>query len=536
MAVVRTSSSSSEVGGYEYTFTETPHHRYVCNICIHPCRDPYLTGCCGHNFCKSCLDDVKKTENPCPCCRNEDFVTVVNKQADREIKSLHVMCTNKERGCEWQGELNELNNHLGNIDGCQFEDVKCSNECGKMLQRQYLTSHIETECPNRKIDCQYCHITGEHHFIEGEHKEQCPKVHLSCPNQCEVGSVLREDIEAHRKECPLEEVECLIECGMVLQRQYLASHVETECPRRETDCPHCQITAEHWFINEKHVEECPKLPLSCPNNCEVGSVSREEMEAHRKECPLEMVQCEYHNVGCEERMMRKRKKNHEEEKMEEHLSLTKISLAVTNQKLDTALKHIDTLMIALDQTITAQELINVVHDVTTVISAAQHSVRLTAKSALIKSGDQVCPVTMNITEFTQKLQGNSIWCSDPFYTHDKGYKMILKVYPDGCGDHKGTHLSVFLCLMKGPRDDELTWPMRGNFNVKLLNQISDCEHRVRLIAYRYCIPEKHFRVTDGIMANGLGIRKFISHEDLHRVTPTCQYLKDDCIFLQVNKL
>ena len=46
------------------------------------------------------------------------------------------MCTNKERGCEWQGELNDINNHLGNNDGCRFEDVKCSDECGKMLQRQ----------------------------------------------------------------------------------------------------------------------------------------------------------------------------------------------------------------------------------------------------------------------------------------------------------------------------------------------------------------------------------------------------------------
>ena len=47
------------------------------------------------------------------------------------------------------------------------------------------------------------------------------------------------------------------------------------------------------------------------------------MEAHSKECPLEMVQCEYHNVECEERMMRKRKREHEEEKMEQHLSFTK---------------------------------------------------------------------------------------------------------------------------------------------------------------------------------------------------------------------
>ena len=94
----------------------------------------------------------------------------------REIKSLHIYCTNKEKGCEWQGELNDINNHLGNSDGCQFEEVKCSNECRKMIQRQYLTSHVKTKCSRRKVNCQYCHDTGEHQFIEGQHKEECPKL------------------------------------------------------------------------------------------------------------------------------------------------------------------------------------------------------------------------------------------------------------------------------------------------------------------------------------------------------------------------
>jgi len=35
--------------------------------------------------------------------------------------------------------------------------------------------------------------------------------------------------------------------------------------------------------------QCPKFPLLYPNKCKVESVSRENMEAHRKDCPLEMV-------------------------------------------------------------------------------------------------------------------------------------------------------------------------------------------------------------------------------------------------------
>ena len=46
----------------------------------------------------------------------------------------------------------------------------------------------------------------------------------------------------------------------------------------------------------------------------------------------------------------------------------------------------------------------------------------------------------------------------------------------GHGKGKDTHLSVYLYLMEGPHDDELTWPLRGKFEIKLLNQISDTLH------------------------------------------------------------
>ena len=249
-------ATPNNIGGYDYDLVSKPPDRLVCKICHLPSRDPYLSVCCGHLFCKSCLDNVRKAAaftNACPVCRDEEFVTFPNKAVDREVKELHIYCTNKEKGCEWQGELNYINNHLGNSDGCQFEEVKCSNECGKMIQRQYLTSHVETECPRRKVNCQYCHDTGEHQFIEGQHKEECPKLLLPCPN----------------------------------------------------------------------------------TSCEVGSVLREDMEAHRKECPLEMIECEYYSVGCKRvKLARKDLEEHDNEKMKDHLMMTKNELTTTKTQLD----------------------------------------------------------------------------------------------------------------------------------------------------------------------------------------------------------
>ena len=492
-------------GGYEFTFADAVHERYVCKICLHPCHDAYLSGCCGHNFCKSCLDRFRLTASlaqqrrnaavTCPFCRNVEFTTLPNKQADREIRSFHVMCSNMAKGCEWQGELNDITNHLGNSDGCQFEDVKCSNECGKMLQRRYLTSHVETECPHRKVDCQFCHIAGEHQFIEGEHKEQCPKVPLSCPNECEAGDIIRED-----------------------------------------------------------------------------------MEAHRKECPLEMIQCEYHNVGCEERMMRKRKRNHEEEKMEEHLLMTKLKLSKSEVKVainEAKLCSTDARLSEAEQKLAANEaklistesklsetesilaanevelfstkrklnnlevivhrLINTTGSSNSLIGSAQWSSHLSTMALKVSNVIQVCPVVVRMSNVARHKAIGVGLNSEPFYTVNSGYKMYLRAYPDGKGVGKGTHLSVFLFLTEGPHDDELAWPLIGKFAVTLLNQVNNSDHCSVIVTYDNL--KSVGRVTGQSRGgSGFGYQKLISHEEYYRVTPRLQYLKEDCIFFKIDKL
>ena len=64
-------------------------------------------------------------------CRDENFVTFPNKQLDREIKNLDIFCT---RGCMWQGKFSKADDHLGKHGDCQFEEVKCTNDCEKTIQ------------------------------------------------------------------------------------------------------------------------------------------------------------------------------------------------------------------------------------------------------------------------------------------------------------------------------------------------------------------------------------------------------------------
>ena len=87
----------------------------------------------------------------------------------------------------------------------------------------------------------------------------------------------------------------------------------------------------------------------------------------------------------------------------------------------------------------------------------------------------MCPVIIKISEYNEKMD-NGVSChTNSFYTHKKGYKMCAHVYFASYDDAKGTHLSMFLYVMKGRHDDELTWSLKGTFYIKLLNQLSDSQ-------------------------------------------------------------
>ena len=60
--------------------------------------------------------------------------------------------------------------------------------------------------------------------------------------------------------------------------------------------------------------------------------------------------------------------------------------------------------------------------------------------------------------------------SAPFYTGRQGYKMCLRLYMDGDGSGKGTHLSFFLTLMRGEYDALLIWPFNQVFQLIFVNQ------------------------------------------------------------------
>ena len=202
-------------GGYDYVFVDSPPDRLVCKICQSVCREPQLTECCGHVYCKCCLNKFKHStivSQACPMCRAEPFNTFPHREGDREIRALQVYCPNMKDGCGWIGELANIVGHKP-LQKCE----RC-DKCGDIIH--YSDNHLPTNCP---CYCPHCDTTADREVICSEHKEKCHKFPIRCPNNCGQ-HIPRDNMDDHKKVCPLEIIQCKYQCGARIARNEVAKH------------------------------------------------------------------------------------------------------------------------------------------------------------------------------------------------------------------------------------------------------------------------------------------------------------------------
>ena len=102
-----------------------------------------------------------------------------------------------------------------------------------------------------------------------------------------------------------------------------------------------------------------------------------------------MIQCEYDSVGCEAKMACNDQRKHKKEYMQEHLMKTNIKL--TNQ-LNVALQRISILEAKMNETVTRT---------TAIESSLGWSLQLATMAMMPTSDDQVCPVTLKISNYNE---------------------------------------------------------------------------------------------------------------------------------------
>lgn len=125
--------------------------------------------------------------------------------------------------------------------------------------------------------------------------------------------------------------------------------------------------------------------------------------------------------------------------------------------------------------------------------------------------------------------------SSPFYTdraESSGYKLKVRIFPNGNETGENTHLSVFIVVTKGEYHGMLPWPFKRKVRFTLIDQQGDLVERQNIT--RYFTPRKYpeccARRKSEDSNQGFGFAQFVSHEALH----SRRYIVDDTLFLQVD--
>ena len=69
-----------------------------------------------------------------------------------------------------------------------------------------------------------------------------------------------------------------------------------------------------------------------------------------------------------------------------------------------------------------------------------------------------------------RMGENAIISSEPFFTSQFGYKMCLHLCPNGWGSAIGDHISLYINILKGDYDDQLSWPFNQPIILTLMSQ------------------------------------------------------------------
>ena len=527
-----------QVAGFACEFVTKPPDaiQSECPVCLQVLREPYQVTCCGYSFCRDCIERVTDAgKSPCPCCNTTKFEYFPNKGLRRSLYEFKVYCANQSQGCQWIGGLGQLTNHLNiqalqSVDGCQYVQVPCSY-CSKRFQRLDIVVHQNDDCGMRPYRCEHCNTFKSNY---------------------------NDVIINHQPVCSYFPVPCTNECGEFFCRQYLENHIVNDCPLTIVDCDFKHIGCKERFPRNKMSEHLTKgidthlsLQASEQQNfvvkfeTEIQQLGEKQVSPHQIEMLTQGMKQLYQNTASLALLTKASHYDHKTSMETEQAEMRKV-----NQRINELSKEKKIYAKNLKEKKQNDTIFNYFIVVVLAVIVALLLYRcedLEEKNKIIKQQiDELAqdpwaiprkhnmlsyPVEVTMTNFSKYKNNNSYWNSVPFYTHLKGYKLFLKVYANGDGIGKNTHVSVFITIMQGEFDHRLKWPFQGEFNVSLLNQEEDNGHRTTTIHFDDTVPDhiaNRKKEREPVKWRGWGMSKFILHSHLQP-----KYLKNDCLKLRI---
>jgi len=118
--------------------------------------------------------------------------------------------------------------------------------------------------------------------------------------------------------------------------------------------------------------------------------------------------------------------------------------------------------------------------------------------------------------------------STPFYTSKTGYKMCARIYLNGDGMGRGTHVSLFFVIMRGQYDAMLRWPFRQKVTFIFIDQ-NGRDHVIDAFMPDATSTSFQRPTTDMNIESGCPLFLPLAQFD----NPTIGYVKDNTAFIKV---
>ena len=349
------------------------------------------------------------------------------------------------------------------------KDPHMTSCCGEHFCQTCLTPFLHQKQP-----CPKCSTEDFTSMLNVKYKQQILKLQVFCTQRekgCEWSgplSTLSDHVNPSQGDCQFLENLCPNGCGQKITKNDLEAHLEGECFKRKYTCPYCSYKDTYEAVSNQHTQECPYIPVRCPNFCGV-TCERDTIESHMKICPLEKVECEYAFAGCKETFLRDNEENHLESSHKQHLALLNKECARMKSQFEKKLKE------------NAQEFAGFKAMTLKDQQAKQMQIdelTLTMKelTVMVKETFRYPQVIIMYDFNKHKENPHNRWLSEFYGTHPKGYKYQIFIHPNGVGEGAGTHLSVSFAPRMTINDDLLKWPAKCVITFQLVNQFHDQDH------------------------------------------------------------
>lgn len=292
-------------------------------------------------------------------------------------------------------------------------------------------------------------------------------------------------------ECNYLPIQCP-DCCKLVQKTEMSAHLEKECYERVYRCPYCNFQATYKIVSSEHSPICSYYPLRCQNMCGV-TCERETMDYHMTICPLQEINCEFDHIGCKEKFLREQKEIHDEKNTQKHLAL----VGTTGKSIEGLTQALHSLREKIENKL-AEEHCHVQQ-----LKDEIREQKNEAARQLTHKEEQIQVLKGQILELETKFQRDLNQtridgCIVPYdlrfynirstkstfasinsqslYTHSRGYKFHLELYPYGDGYGDRLSLSIGVLSEPGKYDNFLKWPAKFSIVLEIRNQHIDLGH------------------------------------------------------------